>query len=286
MVMQNFILTCLFIGFILLPLYIWAKPKPVELMLAKVADVTHMFKRPQVYWLSEKYDGVRAYWDGKQFLTRRGNKIHSPDWFTQPLPSLPLDGELWIARGQFDAVSGAIRTLSPDDNELLSIKFMVFDSPKSLLPFEFRQTQIRQVVSSINVSWVKQVKQLKVENESEVNVIFQQIVKAGGEGVMLNLANSYYYQGRSDRLLKLKPHFDAEAKVLKHLAGRGKFSGLMGAILVRNATGHVFKIGSGFSDSERAKPPLVGSTITYRFSGFTNSGKPRFATFVRQYNDL
>src|SRR5580658_9321513 len=50
-------------------------------------------------WLmSEKLDGVRAYWDGKQFLSRQGNLYRAPDWFIEGLPSVPLDGELWIDR--------------------------------------------------------------------------------------------------------------------------------------------------------------------------------------------
>ena len=53
------------------------------------------------WWMSEKLDGVRAYWDGKQFLSRLGNIYHAPDWFVAGLPNVPLDGELWIARRAF-----------------------------------------------------------------------------------------------------------------------------------------------------------------------------------------
>ncbi|MDC2889385.1 hypothetical protein [Psychrosphaera algicola] len=122
-----------------------------------------------------------------------------------------------------------------------------------------------------------------METETEVQTIFKQIVAGGGEGVMLNVANSYYYHGRTDRLLKLKPYLDEEATVLKHVEGKGKYAGMLGAIVVKNKTGHVFKIGSGFSDKERAEPPEIGTQVTYRYSGYTNSGKPRFATFVRKF---
>ena len=114
-----------------------------------------------------------------------------------------------------------------------------------------------------------------------MKTIFKQIVRAGGEGVMLNRANAYYYPGRSDRLLKLKPYLDDEAIVLKHVSGKGRLTGKLGAIVVQNEQGHVFKVGSGFSDIERLHPPQIGSKITYRHSGYTNSGKPRFAVFLR-----
>lgn len=281
--MQNFILVCCFAVLVLFPVYIWAKPKPVDLMLAKVADIKNLFAQHQGYWLSEKYDGIRAYWNGTTLLTRRGNQIHCPQWFIENLPKTALDGELWISRGQFEQVSSTVRKKHADESEWQHVRFMVFDVPESHLPFEFRQNQLAHLLADINLPWVRQVKQLKVETETEVQTIFKQIVAGGGEGVMLNVANSYYYHGRTDRLLKLKPYLDEEATVLKHVEGKGKYAGMLGAIVVKNKTGHVFKIGSGFSDKERAEPPEIGTQVTYRYSGYTNSGKPRFATFVRKF---
>lgn len=279
--MHNFILTCCFIGFIAVPIYLWAKPHPVELMLAKVADVPKLFQQHQVYWLSEKYDGVRAYWNGKQLLTRQGNVIHAPQWFTAHLPNQPLDGELWIARGQFEAISGIARRKHPDDDAWQSVRYMVFDLPQSILPFELRQQQLQELVKSADLTWLSAVKQLQVESLQQAQTIFKQIVRAGGEGVMLNRAHSYYYAGRSDRLLKMKPFLDDEATVIQHLTGKGRLYGQLGAVLVKNEDGKIFKIGSGFSDKERRTPPKIGSKITYRHSGYTNSGKPRFAVFLR-----
>lgn len=280
--MQNFILACVLIGFVLLPIYLWAKPQSVALMLAKVADTQTMFSGNNVYWLSEKYDGVRAYWDGEKLLFRSGREIHCPKWFTEHLPNQALDGELWIARQTFERVSGITRRRSPDDNDWRLIQFMVFDLPGSYLPFELRQQQLTPLIKQLKLPWVKQVKQLKVENSVQVHTLFKQIVRAGGEGVMLNEANAYYYPGRTDRLLKLKPYHDAEASVLKHIEGKGKYKGKLGALVVKNEAGDVFKIGSGFSDIERDSPPDIGTLITYRHSGFTQSGLPRFATFLRR----
>jgi DNA ligase-1 len=62
---------------------------------------------PTGWYLSEKLDGVRAWWDSKEraLYARSGNRIWTPDFFTAGLPSdLDLDGELWAGRGQFSEV--------------------------------------------------------------------------------------------------------------------------------------------------------------------------------------
>jgi DNA ligase-1 len=98
---------------------------------------------------------------------------------------------------------------------------------------------------------------------------------------MLHRGASRYASGRSDDLLKLKPYLDAEARVVAHLPGKGKYRGLMGALLVESTQGGRFRIGTGFSDAERVDPPPIGAQITYRYHGFTDAGIPRFPSFLR-----
>ncbi len=99
---------------------------------------------------------------------------------------------------------------------------------------------------------------------------------------MLRKIDARYQAGRSNDLLKLKKHQDAEATVIGYRLGSGKYKGKMGSILVRTPDGIEFYIGSGFSDAERADPPEIGSLVTYRYNGLTTEGKPRFARYVRE----
>lgn len=260
--------------------------QPPKLMLASKADHSQLAIPIGGYWLSEKYDGVRVFWTGKELLTRQGNKIHAPTWFINGLPKQPLDGELWLGRGKFELTSALIRTLVPVDESWKKLNFMAFDLPKSILPFELRQAQLQQLKADNKLANFKVVKQLKVENDSQIQQIFSQIINAGGEGVMLRRPQSYYDVGRSNSLIKLKKFDDDEAVVLEHLEGEGKLSGIMGSVLVQNRDGKTFKIGSGFSLKERKSPPEIGAIISYRYTGFTNSGIPRFATFIRERTDL
>ncbi|MCF6257191.1 MAG: DNA ligase [Gammaproteobacteria bacterium] len=236
------------------------------------------------YWLSEKLDGVRAFWNGKNFISRQGNIFHAPEWFLSPLPKLALDGELWMGRGKFERLSGMVRRQSPDDSGWKNIKFMVFDLPDNAQTFDRRLKQLKKIVRDINAPHIQAVDQTKVSTHEALMKKLDDIIQQGGEGLMLHAGSSFYKKGRSDGLLKVKKHFDAEAIVIKHLPGKGKYTGILGSIIVETANGKRFKIGSGFSDNERKNPPAIGSTITYKYFGLTNKGTPRFASFLRHRN--
>ena len=235
----------------------------------------------QQYLVSEKFDGVRAIWDGKTFYTRRGNEINAPAWFTKDLPKTTLDGELWLGRGQFDALSGAVRKDVPMDEEWKNISYMVFELPDAPGTFEARAKRIVEIVKKANLQHLKAVTQFRVSDEASLNLRLKQVVKNGGEGLMLHRADAEYITGRNAALIKLKPQYDAEATVVAHTAGRGKYKGKLGALVVETPEGIRFKLGTGFSDAQRENPPKIGSLVTYTYKDKTKNGKPKFASFLR-----
>ena len=129
------------------------------------------------------------------------------------------------------------------------------------------------------------IEQFRVASNKALMDKLDYIAKQGGEGLMLHRQSAFYHSGRSDDLLKLKPFEDAEAIVIGYKPGKGKNTGLMGAIKVRMDNGKEFYIGSGFTQHQRKNPPLLGSLVTYRYQGFTQAGIPHFAVFVRQRNE-
>lgn len=233
------------------------------------------------YLVSEKYDGVRAIWTGEQLLTRQGNQISAPEWFTAPLPAVWLDGELWTQRQDFETLSAIVRTTIPDNHAWRQVSYMVFDMPDAQLPFEQRYKNYSDLIEQINAEHIKAVKQQQFSSNHALSEHLQTMVERGAEGLMLHLATATHQTGRSNSLLKLKPYFDEEAVVISHLPGKGKYTGMLGALRVRNQQGIEFSIGTGFTDAERANPPPVGSIITYKYHGYTNNGLPRFASFLR-----
>jgi len=233
------------------------------------------------YWVSEKLDGVRARWDGHQFISRQGNIFHSPDWFTADFPTQALDGELWIKRNSFEQVVSTVRTHTPSDAAWQKIRYMVFDLPESTAIFSNRLETLKSIISNVDPPYLKLIEQFRVDSHSSLMKELQEVTQSGGEGLMLHHENSLYFGGRSDALLKLKLYQDAEADVIGHLPGKGKFTGMLGALLVRTADGKLLRIGTGFSNTERKNPPPVGTSITYKYYGKTRNGVPRFASFLR-----
>jgi DNA ligase 1 len=238
---------------------------------------------PAGYLVSEKYDGVRALWDGTQLRFRSGRVVAAPAWFLAQLPKRPLDGELWLGRGRFEALSGIVRKAVADDDAWRSLRYMVFELPGAPGTYAERAAQIVRVVDAAAWTGLIAVEQRAGLDRAGLKARLDAVVRQGGEGLVLHRADAPYQTGRSESLLKLKPLDDAEAVVVAHVAGHGKYEGQLGALRVRTSTGEAFLIGTGFSDAERAAPPPLGSTVTYTHRGFTHAGVPRFASFLRRH---
>ena len=252
--------------------------QPLPILLANVLG-EHV--DPADYLVSEKYDGVRAIWDGKILRFRSGRSVNAPDWFIAKLPAEKLDGELWLARGAFERLSGYVRKSSPLDADWRQIKYMVFEHPDGTGTFADRVKRIREIVAKSNWPQLVAVEQFRVADRTALKRKLDLIVNGGGEGLMLHLADATYVTGRSDVLLKLKPLRDTEAKVVLHIPGKGKYLGQMGALRLEMPDGRRFNIGTGFSDAVRKNPPPVGTVVTYTYRGLTNTGTPRFASYLR-----
>lgn len=231
------------------------------------------------FWISEKLDGVRAFWDGRQLRSRSGQWIKLPDALLEQLPAFALDGELWAGRGQFQQVMQALQPGSADEL-WQTIRLMVFDAPQESGTFTQRLQFLTQQLPEN--AFVQLVPQQQLQTKTQLDLLLQQVVAEGGEGLMLHHAKALYQSGRVNHLQKLKLVEDAEARVVAHLPGKGQFSGMLGALLVELPDGRRFKLGSGFTVAERQNPPGIGRLVTFQYQGLTHKGTPRFAVFVRE----
>ena len=239
----------------------------------------------QDYWVSEKLDGVRAYWDGEQLWSRGGHVYAAPAWFTAGFPDHPLDGELWSGRERFTEISGVVRKRQPVDSEWQQLRFHVFDLPVPDTPFQQRYQQLKDLVVGVDSPYLALVHQRPIGSHAALMQQLDAIVADGAEGLMLKRKDGLYHPGRSDDLLKVKIVDDAEAVVVAHLPGRGRLEGMMGALKVELPDGRRFRIGTGFSDAERRTPPAPGTVVTFSYQGYTATGLPRFASFLRVRSD-
>jgi DNA ligase-1 len=236
------------------------------------------------WWMSEKLDGVRAYWDGKQFLSRNGNVYYAPDWFIEGLPDLPLDGELWLGRKKFQRAVSIARRQDKSEH-WRELRYLVFDAPTQTGGFEERTGFLNDLFARKKLEFAAAHAHQLCRDLNHLRSELARIEGLGGEGLMLREPRSKYAAGRSTTLLKVKTFHDAEATVIGHQAGEGRHKGRLGALFVELPNGTRFSVGTGFSDAERSTPPPIGSTITFRYQELSDGGVPRFPSYVGLRHD-
>ncbi len=238
------------------------------------------------YWMSEKLDGVRAYWDGERFLSRLGNVFHVPDWFKAGLPTdVPLDGELFSGRKAFQRTVSIVRR--QDRGEAWrEISYVMFDAPALKAPFEERIARVEEVANGLGAHHVRAHPHERCRGTAHLREELARVEALGGEGLMLRKPGSFYEVGRSSTLLKVKSFFDREARVVGHVPGAGRHAGRLGALACELPDGTRFSIGTGLSDAERRNPPPIGAIVTFRYQELSNDGVPRFPSYVGVRDDV
>ena len=253
------------------------KKEVVQLLLAQKYEE----KKHDVvgWWMSEKLDGVRCYWNGSKLLSRNGNMFHAPEWFLRGFPKdQTFDGELFLKRSSFSDTVSIVRSHGLDE-EWKTIKYLIFDMPSCKKPFEERVQEIEKWVAIINSPHFLAVAQTKCKSALDLQANMKSILALGGEGVMCREPKSMYVNKRSSTLLKVKVMSDAEALIIGHTKGQGKHKGLVGALECKLPNGNKFKVGTGLSDELRKNPPKIGETITFTFQELSKSGTPRFPVY-------
>jgi len=231
------------------------------------------------WWMSEKLDGVRAYWNGKDFVSRQGNVYPAPDWFKAGLPQFPLDGELWMGRKMFQKTISVVKSAGSGDR-WKDVTFMVFDAPEHTGKFEDRMVFLLELEANAAPKHMRVLRQERVHHLNHLLKTLEEECGKGAEGLMIRKPGSAYEVGRSSTILKVKPFKDAEAVVVAHVPGKGKHKGRLGGLEVRMPDGKTFNVGTGLTDEERRSPPRIGATITYRYTETTDGGIPKCASFV------
>jgi len=238
-------------------------------MLAK----SYEGQNPAGWWMSEKLDGVRAIWDGKQLLTRTGKIFHAPDWFLKGLPkNKMLDGELWEGRGLFQQTVGKVRAYESDWR---GVKYLVFD----VITNEILESRFG-ILKKLNLpAHVQIVKQYRCQNRCHLSEFEDSIIDMGGEGIMLREPESFYEHKRSKSMLKVKRFQTQEAIVIDYEKGKGRNQRCIGALICRFGQ-KLIKIGTGLNDELRRTPPAIGTRVTFSFFELTSKDMPRFPSFV------
>ena len=277
------------------------------------------FERPEKlagkeFAITTKLDGFRLVVfknaDGSiECFSRVGQRIEGLTEIEADLAALPnniaLDGELTISnyfdmlsKDAYKAASKIIRLKG--DTPKRGLTYRVFDcmaanefkSQSCIKPYVERRAMLD---SFPKMSHIEVLPVLYVGNDtSKITEWLDRITAEGGEGCMLNSLWAPYIWGRTWNLQKVKKFQSLDLLVVDMEEGSGRLAGTLGAIHVRYKDGNIVKVGSGFSDEERAlywvQPDLILNKIVevkYFESSRNADGTEslRFPTWVSNIRD-
>lgn len=233
------------------------------------------------WFMSEKLDGIRAYWDGKKLYTKNKNEISAPSFFTKDFPPFELDGELWTKRADFENIQSIV--LNKNSNLAWeSITYNIFEVPNIAGDFKARLDFLKNWLEKNPNNYIKIIPQIVCKDKNHLQSFLKELLNQKAEGIIVKNPNLEYEVGRSKNSLKVKEFFDDEGVVVAYNLNRdSSFKSLK----IRLKDGTIFNLGNGFSKKDRENPPKIGETITFKYYGITKNGKPKFASFLRVRED-
>ncbi|MCP4970117.1 MAG: DNA ligase [Arcobacter sp.] len=228
--------------------------------------------------MSEKLDGIRAVWTGKELVSKKGNKIYAPKWFTVNFPNFKLDGELWTKRDDFENIQNIVMDKKPSI-KWNKITYNIFEVPNSKGDFFKRLEKAKIYFKKNDTRYVKIIDQIKIKDKNHLDNFLENIVLKKGEGVIIKDPFKSYHTGRSPHILKVKKVYDMEGSVIA--INISKKTNKLKSLTLKLKNGVVFNLGGGFSKKQRDKSFKKGDIVTFKYYGFTKYGKPKFASFLR-----
>lgn len=263
----------------------------MQVMLAK--DIEDVKSRSYIGWYaSEKLDGMRCYWDGvgatgekvkgrpvTGFFSRYGNVISVPKrWVEEAPKGVKLDGELWCGRENRQKLLATTKDYYPS-KDWDDVEFHVFESPGSGKLFKDTYQYLLSLSLSLSLPpFIKVVEQTILESSEHQGMLLKAVIAKGGEGLMLRNPYSYYQNTRSSDLVKVKNKLMGRATVIGFTRGKGKYSGMIGALTVM-WNNVVFDI-SGMVDSERVIGSFNdGDKVMFQYCGLSTNGVPQEARY-------
>ena len=232
--------------------------------------------------MSEKLDGVRAYWDGKRLISRGGKVFAVPQWFIKDFPSFEIDGELWTTRNDFEHIISIVNRKKSHDG-WTNISYQIFEVPHQKGGLLMRLEVLKKYLKKSPNRFIKIIPQTLCKDSMHLKRELKRVESFGAEGLVLRNPDALYIDKRTSKALKVKRFDDDECVVKGYTDGHGKFKGLVGALLCEWKD-KVLKIGSGLSFDERKHPPKVGAIITFQYKGLTKYGNPKYPVFLRIRN--
>lgn len=240
--------------------------------------------QPQDYLVSEKLDGMRAYWDGKNLISKSGNIIHAPQWFLKDFPPFELDGELYTKRGDFEHIISIIKNQKNTDSWHL-LKYHIFEVPNQKGNLTQRLQVIKDYLNTHKNPYITIIPQHQFQTLEAIQNFFNQIKQDNGEGIILRKKDLAYYTGRNSNTLKYKVFLDRECKIIGYKMGKNALKNKVGSLICQDGEKTIY-IGSGLTNNMRENPPPLDTIITYKYYQTTKNNMPKHPVFLRIREDF
>jgi ATP-dependent DNA ligase len=109
-----------------------------------------------------------------------------------------------------------------------------------------------------------------VNNISEAQVMFEELLGEGQEGTILKDLNSKWEDKRAKHQIKFKGELECDLVCVDWVEGTGKNAGRLGALVLESACGKIkVNVGTGFTDYHRNTigKDVVGKVIAIKYNG-------------------
>ena len=236
-------------------------------------------------WLaSEKKDGWRVTYDPRARVIRMksGRVCTGAQAFADRLSSAAapaVEGELYLGREYRAKVSTycAGKPVLDEGGRALRAQLWLFDMPRSKDTFSARVAALNALVAKLgSKSGIRAVRQVRIRSGKQLRQMFNRIVRAGGEGVVVANADAKYKRGRSKDKVKIKGRPDAEARVVAHRTGpKGRM-----VLELQTPAGAKFRVGTGLNHKLSPRDIPRGSLVTYEYENLSQTGVPQQTRFV------
>lgn len=266
-------------------------------------------------WIEPKLDGLRclAVVSGKkpenvEFLSRGGRPFETLDHVARVLvtfvpPGYVLDGE--VTGGTLQETQSSVKRDEAKTGDMFGAqpKFTAFDmltwKEFSERKCEEGYEQRRSLLSRFHMyvprgqTAVELAPRRAVGSEKEARLAYEDYRRSGFEGAMLKDPKGLYDFKRTTAWIKMKPEDTVDVTVTGVREGKGKYSGMLGALLFTH-NGQQCSAGGGISDEERGTwwtlhknvQSIIGRVMEVKFTAETDGGRTREARFVRFREDL
>lgn len=257
------------------------------------------------YCASRKLNGFRGIFKPGEGLFSLGRysgskEIYAPKWWLDQLPPLALDGEIWHESDDLafvKSIAGQGKEKSLVDPRWNQLTFQAFDLRNPMLYWRDRQSQLYRYKDNDVFKKVEQTPVFTVEDIED----YMEELGPQAEGCMLARPKGMYVYNRSWDILKHKRKYDAEATVVGAVAGEGKHTGRVGALMcelvwdakIASVKGGLpemvgkqvaFNVGGGLTDDQRDVAyfanNLSGKLIKFSYLGVSRYGVPQSPNFL------